>query len=93
VGANITSVIWATGFHQDFNWVELPVFDAQGRVDHHRGVTSVPGLFFLGLPWLHTWGSGRFSGVAADAEYLLDHIAPSAQASLPFVPQATGTGA
>lgn len=74
---NITSVVWATGFHQDFNWVELPVFDGRGRVDHHRGVTSVPGLFFLGLPWLHTWGSGRFSGVATDAEYLLEHIAPS----------------
>ncbi|HEY6081645.1 MAG TPA: MSMEG_0569 family flavin-dependent oxidoreductase [Polyangiaceae bacterium] len=76
-GQNITSVIWATGFHQDFTWVELPVFDARDRVEHHRGVTDVPGLFFLGLPWLHTWGSGRFSGVASDAEYLLEHITPS----------------
>jgi putative flavoprotein involved in K+ transport len=37
---------------------------------HQRGVTGVPGLYFLGLPWLHTWGSGRFSGVARDAEFL-----------------------
>jgi putative flavoprotein involved in K+ transport len=39
---------------------------------HARGVTAVGGLYFLGLPWLHTWGSGRFSGVAADAEFLGD---------------------
>ena len=70
----ITTVIWATGFHTDFSWIELPVCDARGRVEHHRGVTRVPGLFFLGLPWLHTWGSGRFSGVKVDAEHLLAHI-------------------
>jgi putative flavoprotein involved in K+ transport len=34
----------------------------------------VPGLYFLGLPWLHTWGSGRFSGIARDANYLADYI-------------------
>jgi putative flavoprotein involved in K+ transport len=39
-----------------------------------RGVTPVPGVYFLGLPWLYTWGSGRFSGVARDAEYLAEHI-------------------
>jgi putative flavoprotein involved in K+ transport len=37
-------------------------------------VTPVPGVYFLGLPWLYTWGSGRFSGVARDAEYLAEHI-------------------
>jgi putative flavoprotein involved in K+ transport len=42
---------------------------------HQRGVTAVPGLYFLGLPWLHTWGSGRFSGVARDAEFLAEAIA------------------
>jgi putative flavoprotein involved in K+ transport len=47
------------------------VFDERGKVLHHRGVTGTPGLFFLGLPWLHTWGSGRFSGVKTDAEHLL----------------------
>jgi putative flavoprotein involved in K+ transport len=74
VASGISTVIWATGFHTDFSWVELPVFDARGKVEHHRGVTSSKGLFFLGLPWLHTWGSGRFSGVKTDAEYLLSHI-------------------
>jgi putative flavoprotein involved in K+ transport len=41
---------------------------------HRRGVTDVAGLYFLGLPWLHTWGSGRFSGVGLDAQLLADHI-------------------
>jgi putative flavoprotein involved in K+ transport len=41
---------------------------------HLRGVTQVPGLYVLGLPWLHTWGSGRFSGVARDADYLAEQI-------------------
>jgi putative flavoprotein involved in K+ transport len=72
----ITSVVWATGFGTDYGWVELPVFDERGRVQHQRGVTSVPGVFFIGLPWLHTWGSGRFSAVGADAEHIVEQIAP-----------------
>jgi putative flavoprotein involved in K+ transport len=74
--AGISTVIWATGFHTNFSWVELPVFDDRGKVEHQRGVTRAPGLFFIGLPWLHTWGSGRFSGVANDAQHLLEHILP-----------------
>jgi len=70
----ISCIVWATGFVTDFSWVELPVFDARGRVQHYRGVTAAPGLYFLGLPWLHTWGSGRFSGVKTDAEHLLERI-------------------
>jgi putative flavoprotein involved in K+ transport len=72
--SGISTVIWATGFHTDFSWVKLPIFDGRGKVEHHRGVTGTPGLFFLGLPWLHTWGSGRFSGVKTDAEHLLEQI-------------------
>jgi putative flavoprotein involved in K+ transport len=72
--SGISAVVWATGFHTDFSWVELPVFDGRGKVEHYRGVTGTPGLYFLGLPWLHTWGSGRFSGVKADAEYLMTQI-------------------
>ena len=45
-----------------------------GQPAHVRGVSAVPGVYFLGLPWLYTWGSGRFSGVARDAEYLAEHI-------------------
>lgn len=77
--AAITSIVWATGFGTDFSWLKAPVFDERGRVRHHRGVTSTPGVYFLGLPWLHTWGSGRFSGVKADAEYLLDRMLTARQ--------------
>ncbi|MGK7938360.1 MAG: MSMEG_0569 family flavin-dependent oxidoreductase [Xenococcaceae cyanobacterium] len=72
--ANISSVIWCVGYQTDFSWIEVPVFDGKGYPSHDRGVTSVKGLYFLGLPWLYTWGSGRFSGIARDAQYLSDHI-------------------
>ncbi|MBV9946061.1 MAG: NAD(P)-binding domain-containing protein, partial [Myxococcales bacterium] len=68
------SVVWSTGFRSNYTWIELPVFDGKGYPSHQHGVTSMPGLYFLGLPWLHTWGSGRFSGVGADATYLADRI-------------------
>ncbi|HEX7791849.1 MAG TPA: MSMEG_0569 family flavin-dependent oxidoreductase [Afipia sp.] len=72
--AGISSIIWTTGFRSDWSWVELPVFDGSGYPTHQRGVTSMEGLYVLGLPWLHTWGSGRFVGVGRDAEYLSGHI-------------------
>ena len=73
--ANIRSVVWCTGFKVKFNWVEFPeVFDQRGFPTYKRGVTEEPGLYFIGLPWLHTWGSGRFSHVAQDAEYISAHI-------------------
>ena len=72
--AGITSVVWATGFTRDHRWVEIPAFDGRGYPMHWRGVGSVPGLYFLGLPWQHTWGSGRFEAVGRDAEFLADHI-------------------
>ncbi|MCW0216473.1 MAG: MSMEG_0569 family flavin-dependent oxidoreductase [Pseudonocardia sp.] len=73
--AGITSVVWSTGYGRDNRWIELPIFDGRGYPTHDRGVSSQPGLYFLGLPWQHTWGSGRFSGVAADAEHLVGEIA------------------
>jgi len=73
--AGITSIIWCIGFTPDFSWVDAPVFNGRGHPGHVRGVTTQPGLYFLGLPWLYTWGSGRFSGVARDAQYLVEHIA------------------
>jgi putative flavoprotein involved in K+ transport len=71
----ITTVIWATGFRSDWSWVHLPAFDGTGYPQHYRGETSVPGLFVLGLPWLHTWGSGRFAGIARDAGHVAERIA------------------
>jgi len=75
--AGITSVLWCIGFQPDFSWLEAPVFNGRGQPAHLRGVTAQGGLYFLGLPWLHTWGSGRFSGVARDASYLAEQIAQS----------------
>ena len=72
--ANITSIIWCMGYRADYAWIDVPIFDGRGYPSHERGVTTEPGLFFLGLPWQYTWGSGRFSGVARDAEYLADAI-------------------
>ena len=72
--SNITSVVWSIGFRTDYRWLHAGVFDGEGHPCHNRGDTAVPGLFFLGLPWQHTWGSGRFAGVARDAEYLADRI-------------------
>ena len=57
------AVIWATGFALDHGWIDAPVFDARGAVVHDRGVTSVPGLCFLGLPWMRTRGSALLGWV------------------------------
>ena len=72
--AGIGTIVWCIGFEPDFSWLHAPVFDGRGHPGHVRGVTAQPGLYFLGLPWLHTWGSGRFSGVARDARYLAERI-------------------
>lgn len=72
--SGIGSIVWCIGFRPDFSWIDLPVFNGRGYPGHVRGVTNQEGLYFLGLPWLHTWGSGRFSGIARDAEYLAERI-------------------
>jgi len=74
-GAGITSIIWAIGYRPDYRWVKIGAFDGAGHPTHTRGVSAVPGLYFLGLPWLHTWGSGRFHGIARDAEHVTAAIA------------------
>ena len=61
----------------------MPVFDGAGYRTHARGVTAVDGLYVLGLPWLHTWGSGRFAGIARDAEFLADRITALSAAGAP----------
>ena len=72
--AGIRTVIWCIGFQPDFAWLDAPR-DSRGYPLHLRGVTRRDGLYVLGLPWLHTWGSGRVSGVAADAAYVVERIA------------------
>ncbi|WP_233837333.1 MSMEG_0569 family flavin-dependent oxidoreductase [Paraburkholderia sp. ZP32-5] len=77
--SGIGSIVWCIGFRPDFSWIDLPVFNGRGYPGHARGVTSYDGLYFVGLPWLNTWGSGRFSGVARDAEYLAGRIVAQAR--------------
>ena len=69
-----TTVVWATGFGLDHSWIHAPVFDAAGQLVHERGVTAIPGLYFLGLPWQHTRGSALLGWVKDDAAYLADLI-------------------
>ena len=73
--AGIGTVIWATGYDFDFGWIELPVLNPRGEPVHIRGITGVPGLYFLGLQWLAKLNSSLLSGVGDDAAVLADHIA------------------
>lgn len=73
--AGITSIIWATGYALDYGWLKVDAFDDKGRPAHDRGVTAIPGLYFLGLPWLSRRASPFIWGVWHDAAYLADHIA------------------
>ncbi len=73
----INTVIWATGYRYDFTWIEADIFQ-NGAPVHRRGVTAVPGLYFLGLPFLHKTKSSFLSGVADDAAHLADQIAQHA---------------
>ena len=81
------AIVWATGFALDHSWVDLPVFDGNGRLVHERGVTSSRGLYFLGLPWQHTRGSALLGWVRDDAQHVARQIEAVAkeQAAVDFV--------
>lgn len=70
----IKSVIWATGFKDDYSWLKLPVFDKNGEPIHRKGVSKLPGLYFMGLRWLSKYKSFLLCGVAEDAEYIVNQI-------------------
>jgi putative flavoprotein involved in K+ transport len=72
--AGITTIVWATGFAVDFDWLQVDTFDAEGRPVHYRGISAEPGIYFLGLPWLSRRASSFIWGVWHDARYLADHI-------------------
>jgi putative flavoprotein involved in K+ transport len=77
----VKSVIWATGFHYDFSWINLPIFDENGYPQHVRGVVpQAAGLYFLGLHFQHSLSSALIGGVGADADYILHHM-PAALAN------------
>ena len=72
--AGIKSIIWATGFTQDFSWLKVNAFDSDGLPKHIRGVSNEPGIYFLGLPWLASRASSFLYGVWFDAKYIADQI-------------------
>ena len=73
--AGITTILWATGYTQDFGWLQVEAFDEKGLPRHQRGISSEPGIYFLGLPWLSRRGSAFIWGVWHDAKHVADHIA------------------
>jgi putative flavoprotein involved in K+ transport len=73
--AGIRSIVWATGYQFDFGWVKAGEFDERGHPVHRRGVSTAPGLYYLGLPWLSRRASAFIWGVWHDAAFLAGHIA------------------
>jgi putative flavoprotein involved in K+ transport len=76
----VSAVIWATGYTFDFSWIELPVLNGRGEPKHDRGIAPIPGLYFLGLPWLSKMNSSFLNGVGDDAARLAEHIRCAAAA-------------
>lgn len=83
---DVTTVIWATGFRPDYSWLHISGVADDGRITHRRGVTEVPGLYFLGLPWQHTRGSALLGFVHDDAAYLADRITEVEQSTTTTTP-------
>ncbi|PHN16641.1 flavin-containing monooxygenase [Pseudomonas sp. ICMP 561] len=73
--AGVRSIIWATGYSQDYSWLQVDAFDAKGKPIHQRGVSREQGLYFVGLPWLSRRGSAFIWGVWHDAKHVADQIA------------------
>ena len=73
--AGITTILWATGFERDYDWLQVNAFDTAGRPKHQRGVSAEPGVYFLGLPYQSRRGSSFIWGVWHDAKHVADHIA------------------
>jgi putative flavoprotein involved in K+ transport len=71
---DVRGVIWATGFRVDHSWIDVPVFDENGRAVHERGVTTSSGLYFLGQLWQHTRGSALLGWVKDDAAYIAEKV-------------------
>lgn len=75
------SIVWATGFAPDYRWIDSAPLTLDGHPIHHRGITTLRGLYFLGLRFLHRINSSLIGGVDADAAYLSHHIAQAVRAS------------
>jgi putative flavoprotein involved in K+ transport len=78
---DVTNVVWCTGFHPGFSWIDLPVFGPTGAPIHDRGVvTKEPGLYFVGLHFLFAMSSTMIHGAARDAEYVAKAIVARSRA-------------
>jgi putative flavoprotein involved in K+ transport len=73
--AGVGTILWANGYRPDHRWIEGLGTDRQGWPVHDRGVSNLPGLYFVGLHWLHKRKSALFVGVGEDAEHVVGHIA------------------
>jgi putative flavoprotein involved in K+ transport len=89
----VDAVIWATGYRADHSWIKFPITDPNGRVRHRRGVTDVPGLYFLGLSWQHTRGSALLGWVKHDAEFIAERIDALAEVQTTRQPDRARVGA
>ncbi|MBA2424062.1 MAG: NAD(P)-binding domain-containing protein [Actinobacteria bacterium] len=70
----VDTILWANGFRPDHSWIEGVQTDEQGWPVHERGVSPLPGLFFVGLHWLHKRKSSLFLGVGEDAAHVVEHL-------------------
>jgi putative flavoprotein involved in K+ transport len=77
----VSNVIWSSGFHPGFDWIDLPVFDEQGAPKHRSGVANgQPGFYFVGLPFLHAMSSSMIHGVGRDARRIAAEVEARRQA-------------
>ena len=83
-------VVWATGYRSDYTWIHIPKAVENGRVIHRRGVTEIPGLYFVGLSWQHTRGSALLGFVNQDAAYLADKLTARHRTGAPAKADVTG---
>lgn len=82
-------VVWSTGYRRDYSWIDIPgALDARSLPIHQRGISPIPGLCYVGLPWQHTRGSALLGGVGRDAEYLVARLS-----ELPFSGRTLATSA
>jgi putative flavoprotein involved in K+ transport len=88
---DVPNVVWCTGFREDFSWIDLPIFDDEGKPQHERGVaTAAPGLYFVGLIFQYAITSDVLPGVGRDAERIATHIVRLARGSSPVTSPSRG---
>jgi putative flavoprotein involved in K+ transport len=74
-GETYNAVVWATGFTTDYSWIDIPeLFDAKGNLKHRKGVSNIPGLYFLGMEWQRSRSSSLIAGTARDAKYIIKKL-------------------